>query len=626
MTENEAAAGSLYRTVFDVLGEGVMVWGSDGRVLECNAAAAEIVGRSRDDLIQLDFDGVMRLGFLKPTAVRADGSAYGPEELPAVTVRRTGAAIRNRVVGFERPDGRFVWVETDLQPVSTGAGPPILVVSFRDITARRERQEELRFQAQLLSAVAQSVVAVDTTGTVLYCNDTAARMFGLDPATAVGRPIATLMRASHSAEEGREVLARLRAGDVWSGDTTIVTRHGAAVPIFVINSPIVDDDGRLVGVISVSTDITERTRAEARMRTLSAIVDWSADAIIGYQPDGRISAWNRGAERLFGYSANEVIGLHVTWLIPEDRRIEFERVLTRVRTGLAVDRLVTFREHKSGELLEVSLTISPVLDADGRVVALSSIVRDVTEVMDARRAVERSEALFRALFQYSSDVAFILTPLGTVRWVSPAVASLGYDPGDLVGRRALDAVHPEDRAVGRRTIAQAMRAGEPAVLEWRVRAGDGEWRWVEAVLTDLTQVESIGGVVANVRDITDRRVAEARRLEAEVRFREGFDKAAVGLALLDLDFRATSVNAAMCRLLGESAESLLRRHATDFLHPLDVEWVRADFEHLVRGSEDHLDHEFRIMRADGEAIWAIVDVALVRDADGDPQLLLPAAA
>jgi len=210
--------------------------------------------------------------------------------------------------------------------------------------------------------------------------------------------------------------------------------------------------------------------------------------------------------------------------------------------------------------------------------------------------------------------------------VSPAVASLGYDPGDLVGRRALDAVHPEDRAVGRRTIAQAMRAGEPAVLEWRVRAGDGEWRWVEAVLTDLTQVESIGGVVANVRDITDRRVAEARRLEAEVRFREGFDKAAVGLALLDLDFRATSVNAAMCRLLGESAESLLRRHATDFLHPLDVEWVRADFEHLVRGSEDHLDHEFRIMRADGEAIWAIVDVALVRDADGDPQLLLPAAA
>src|SRR4051794_1043255 len=518
MTEHEAATGSLYRTVFDVLGEGVMVWGSDGRVLECNAAAAAIVGRPREDLIQLDFDGVMRLGLLEPTAVRADGSAFGVEELPAVTIRRTGAPIRQQVIGFERPDGRFGWVETDLQPVTIGEGPPILVVSFRDVTAEREHQEALRFQAQLLAAVAQSVVAVDTAGTVLYCNDTAGEMFGFDPATAVGRPIATLVRASHSAEEARAVLERLRAGDVWSGDTTIVTRHGASIPIFVINSPVADDDGRLVGVISVSTDITERTRAEARMRTLSAIVDWSTDAIIGYHADGRISAWNRGAERLFGYTATEVIGLHVTRLVPEDRRIEFERALTRVRTGLSVDGLVTFRQHKSGELLEVSLTISPVLDDAGRVVALSSIVRDVTEVMDARRAVERSEALFRALFKCSSDIACILTPLGTVRWVSPAVTSFGYEPDDLVGRRALDAVHPEDRAAGRRGIVQAMRNGEPAVLEWRVRARDGEWRWVEVVLTDLTEVEAVGGVVANVRDITDRRVAESRRLEAEVRF------------------------------------------------------------------------------------------------------------
>jgi diguanylate cyclase (GGDEF)-like protein/PAS domain S-box-containing protein len=619
MTENEAAAGSLYRTVFDVLGEGVMVWGSNGRVLECNAAAAEIVGRPRAELIELDFDGIMRLGNLRPTAVRADGSAFGTQELPAVTVRRTGDPIRHQVVGFERPDGRFVWVETDVQPVRIGTGPPILVVSFRDVTAAREHQHALHFQAQLLAAVAQSVVAMDASGTVLYCNEAAARMYGCDPVESVGRPITTLMRATHTPEESREIWATLRAGEVWSGDTTIVTRHGATIPIFVNSTPMLGDDGRLVGIISVSTDITERTRAEAKTRALSAIVDWSADAIIGYQPDGTISSWNRGAERLFGWTADEVVGVHVSTLLPADRKQEFEHVFAAARTGLAVDRLITFRRHKSGEHLEVSLTISPVLDGDGRVVGISSIVRDVTEVMAARRTVERSESLLRALFQYSSDVAFILSPLGTVRWVSPSVTCLGYEPDDLLGRRALDSVHPDDRAAGRRAIAQAVRNGEPAVLEWRVRAADGEWRWVEAVITDLTQVESIGGVVANIRDITDRRVAEARRLEAEMRYRAGFDKAAVGLAVLDLDLCFTSVNAAMSRLLDATEERLLGRRATAFFHPLDIEWVRVDLERLGRGpAADQLEHEFRITRADGDVIWAIVDIALVRGADGNP--------
>ena len=106
--------------------------------------------------------------------------------------------------------------------------------TVRAVTASRDPQEALRFQAQLLAAVAQSVVAVDTSGRVLYCNSAAARLFGLDPATAVGRPISTLMRASHSAEEAREVLARLRAGRrvVGRHDDRDAPRRGAPLRVF----------------------------------------------------------------------------------------------------------------------------------------------------------------------------------------------------------------------------------------------------------------------------------------------------------------------------------------------------------------------------------------------------------
>jgi PAS domain S-box-containing protein len=144
-------------------------------------------------------------------------------------------------------------------------------------------------------------------------------------------------------------------------------------------------------------DITERDQAERAASLLSAIVDSSDDAIVSKNLDGVITSWNKGAERLFGYSAEEAIGQHVTLIIPADRRNEETMILDRLKRGERVDHFETVRVRKDGTPLEISLTISPVRDTTGRVVGASKVARDVTERKRAERALQESENRLRAI-------------------------------------------------------------------------------------------------------------------------------------------------------------------------------------------------------------------------------------
>ena len=138
-------------------------------------------------------------------------------------------------------------------------------------------------------------------------------------------------------------------------------------------------------------DITERKRAEEAQARLAAIVEWSEDAILSKTLDGKIRTWNAGAERMFGYRAEEVIGQPVTLLVPPERMEEEDRVLERLKRGEPIEHYETVRVTKDGRRLDVSLTISPVKDSQGRVVGASKIVRDIGEIVRARQVLARSK-------------------------------------------------------------------------------------------------------------------------------------------------------------------------------------------------------------------------------------------
>jgi PAS domain S-box-containing protein len=165
---------------------------------------------------------------------------------------------------------------------------------------------------------------------------------------------------------------------------------GTLVHFVPYPTPLYDNSGTLIGAVNMLVDISDRERADLDAQRLASIVESSNDAIISKSLDGIITSWNRGAERLFGYTAEEVIGKAVTILIPEDRISEEPEILERIRRGKRVDHYDTVRRRKDGSLIDISLTVSPLKDADGRIIGASKIARDITE---RKRAQERQKLL-----------------------------------------------------------------------------------------------------------------------------------------------------------------------------------------------------------------------------------------
>ena len=247
--------------------------------------------------------------------------------------------------------------------------------------------ETVRFQALLLESVGEAVIATDVAGTIIYWNSAAERLYGWTAQEAVGQPVFALTPTPQSVEEATLIFADLAAGRSWSGEFEVRHRDGHSFPVRVTDTPVFDAEGTLQAVIGISTDITERKRAEQTVRHLSAIVESSSDAIIGKTMGGTIISWNGGAERLFGYAASEVTGHHIR-LLASDRAAEDEMgdLMRRVASGQLVQGLEVVRRHKDGTLVDISLSMSPMYDHEGSVSGFSTIDRDDS----ARKQVEHA--------------------------------------------------------------------------------------------------------------------------------------------------------------------------------------------------------------------------------------------
>ena len=272
--------------------------------------------------------------------------------------------------------------------------------------------DELQWQA-LLRTLPVAVYMTDAEGWITFCNDAAIRLWGLAPeigkaryngAWKLFRPDGTPL--PH--DEGPLALSLRERKPVLGVDTIAERPDGSRVHFIPYPTPLFSATGRLTGAVNILIDITGRYQAELTAQRLAAIVESSDDAILAKDLDGIITAWNAGAQKLFGYAPEEVIGKPITILIPLDRHDEEPRMLARIRAGERIGRFETVRRRRDGTLVEVSLSVSPVKDADGRIVGASKIVRDITE---QRRARERQVLLLREM---SHRVKNLFTLAGAV--------------------------------------------------------------------------------------------------------------------------------------------------------------------------------------------------------------------
>jgi PAS domain S-box-containing protein len=241
------------------------------------------------------------------------------------------------------------------------------------------------FLAAIIASLDDAIISKDLNGIISSWNEGARRMFGYEADEIVGESILRLIPDESHPEEDF-ILAKIRAGErIEHFETTRVRKNGERFPISVTISPIKDDHGTIIGASKIARDISDRRRADENRYRLAAIVDSADDAIIGKNLDGIITSWNHGARRLFGYEAEEIIGQSTFCLVPENLRHEEEEILRKLRAGEKIEHYETARISKSGEIREVSITISPIRDSNGEVIGASKIERDVSD----RKNVER---------------------------------------------------------------------------------------------------------------------------------------------------------------------------------------------------------------------------------------------
>jgi PAS domain S-box-containing protein len=266
---------------------------------------------------------------------------------------------------------------------------------------RRNRKEEAA-QALLAAIVISSqsaIISKTIKGVITSWNPAAEQLFGYPATEAIGKPVTILIPPDKHGEEEKLMACIARGETVSQYETKRLRKDGSIIEVSVDLAPVHDRMGRIVGASKIVNDITECKAQEAAQVLLASIVASSGDAIISKSMQGTITSWNPAAERMFGYTAEEILGKPANTLYPPDRLYEEEGLYSQSAKGESITQFETVRRHKDGSLIMLSSSLSPLLDRSGHTTGVSVIAHDITE----RKAME--EAMRRANQRVSAAMA-----------------------------------------------------------------------------------------------------------------------------------------------------------------------------------------------------------------------------
>ena len=375
-----------------------------------------------------------------------------------------------------------------------------------------------------LRSIGDAVITTDNDARVTYLNEVAEALTGWSHNEALGQPLERVFQIVNEVTRKsveNPAMRTLREGVIvgLANHTVLIKKDGSECPIDDSAAPIRNEQGHVSGCVLIFRDVTaqrllERDRAKQFLtaRLLASIVESSNDAIIGKSLEGIIQTWNAAAERLFGFTAEEAVGRHISIVIPTERIEEEDQIIASLKAGRRIEHYETERVRKDGQRIIVSLTISPIKDADGNVVGASKIVRDITE----RKRAESDREMFVTVIENSKDFIGMCDLNGIPFFINHAgLEMVGLESiEEARGTSVQEFFFPEDQPrMMNEFFPSVLRDGHGEV-EVRFRHfKTGEGRWMAYKVLNLTDSANRAIGFATVsQDVTER-----KRLEDNLR-------------------------------------------------------------------------------------------------------------
>ena len=471
-------------------------------------------------------------------------------------------------------------------------------------------REPARGLQQLLTSIADtskdSILSVDVEGSVRWASPATADILGRSPEEIIGEHISVIAPAELHADQ-HAACQRVLAGErVQPFTTTCVRRDGSTLDAAITLGPVRDAAGTIIGTTWI---VHEITAPDGNHREPGGVVEHSLarfeqvsmpQSLIDLH--ARFLSVNQAWGDLFGYTQEDLVGKHITALVHAvDVRHALEKLAPLRHGEIDSASYELLGRHADGRRLSLLVDVTVLRKPDGSPYAVAAFARDVTEVREAHRRLAAQENLYRALSRRSSDTAIVLDNEFNLIYVSPSVTELfGYQQEQLVSALGWDFVHPDDvdRFQGQVDAVLA----EPEHTERftvRIRTANGEWRWVEETITNCLMDPDIGGIVANLRDVTGEVEAQRAMRESEARYRAIVETAQEGILVTAPDGAVLFANEMLARLLGTTVREV---YETDVCAALTAHSVhprksttREEDQHTTEMRYDHPDGTQRVL-------------------------------
>jgi len=553
--------------------------------------------------------------------------------LPFAAHRRTsqGELVRYRVRGalLEQGDSKSsttVWLRMSPHVSATQGFQKLneeVSALKREILARQKAEAEVRDREaryrDLIQTLPGAIYTCDERGRVTFFNQAAVDLWGREP--EVGKDLWCGSWKIYSPDGTPLPLSEcpmavtLREGRAIRGQEIVIERpDGTRRHVLPHPEPMRNGEGVLVGAINMLVDITHQKKAERAAAHLASIVTSSADSIIGTDLSGIVTSWNRAAEALYGYAAHEIIGQPLSWIIPASLLDQESHIFERIKRGETIEHYETIRRRRNGTNVTVSLTVSPVIDPQNRIIGASKIARDITEQKRVEKALRRSEQDLSDFFDNASTGLHWVGPDGIIMRVNQAELDLlGYSREEYVGHHIAE-FHVDQPII--QDILRRLGGGE-TLREYsaRIRCKDGS---ILDVLINSNVLFEEGKFVHTrcfTRDVTGRKRAEAALAESEDRFRTMADNISQFAWTADPTGWIFWYNQRWYEYTGTTFEDMKGWGWKKVHHPDHVDRVVTKWR-LAHTTGEPWEDTFPLRGIDGTYRWFLSRALPIRDAEG----------